>query len=76
MINLVRHVEECRSQTVSVGSGPEVVLGGCGIDVPRQAGNGREAIVMMRELDLDYSRHAAEPACVRDREWRCRWSWR
>jgi DNA-binding NarL/FixJ family response regulator len=32
MINLVRHDEECRSPTVSVRSGPELVLGGRGID--------------------------------------------
>ncbi len=53
MINLVRHDEECRSPTVSIRSGSELVLGGRGIDVPGQAGNGREAIVLMRELDPD-----------------------
>jgi DNA-binding NarL/FixJ family response regulator len=50
MINLVRHVEECRSPT---GSGPELVFGGRGIDVSGQAGNGREAVVLMPELDPD-----------------------
>jgi DNA-binding NarL/FixJ family response regulator len=53
MINLVRLVEECRSPTVSVRSGPELVLSGRGIDVRGQAGNGREAIVLMPELDPD-----------------------
>jgi DNA-binding NarL/FixJ family response regulator len=53
MIILVRHVEKCRSPTVSVRSGPELVFGGRGIDVRGQAGNGREAIVLMGELDPD-----------------------
>jgi hypothetical protein len=46
MINLVRHVEECRSPTVSVAelirTWPELVLDGRGMDVRGQPGNGRD----------------------------------